>query len=110
MPEASSGRRGLLSQIDVATLDQVAGHVEVVVLEEEDSPVEGLLTREVDDLADQVLAGVVFGMGLAGEEELQRAFLVGEERHESRDIVEEQVAALIGGEAAGEADGQRGGI
>ncbi len=60
---------------------------------------EGLLTREVDDLADQVLAGVVFGMGLAGEE-----------RDESRDIVEEQVAALIGGEAAGEADGQRVGI
>ena len=71
---------------------------------------EGLLTREVEDLADQVLAGVVFGMGLAGEEDLQRAVLVGEERHESRDIVEEQVAALIGGDAAGEADGQRLGI
>ena len=64
----------------------------------------------MDDLADQVPAGVVLGMGHAGEEDLQFSVAIGEKGFEALDIAEEQIAALIGGEAPGKADGQRLGV
>ena len=60
-------------------MHQVAGEVHVVVLQKEDATVEELFAGEVDDLADQVLAGVVLGMGLPGEEDLQRSVAIGKE-------------------------------
>jgi hypothetical protein len=64
----------------------------------------------VDDLADQVPAGVVLGMGHAGEEDLQFSVAIGEKGFEALDIAEEQIATFIGGEAPGKADGQRLGV
>tara|TARA_B110000196_G_scaffold163032_1_gene140062 strand:- start:272 stop:559 length:288 start_codon:yes stop_codon:yes gene_type:complete len=91
-------------------LHQVAGEVHVVVLQKEDATVEGLFAGEVDDLANKVLARVVLGMGLAGEEDLQWSVAIGEKGFEALDIAEEQIAAFIGGEAPGKADGQRLGV
>jgi len=48
----------------------------------------------VDDLADQVPAGVVLGMGHAGEEDLQFSVAIGEKGFEALDIAEEQIAGL----------------
>ena len=64
----------------------------------------------VQDLGDQFLAAVVLGMGLAGEDELHRPILVVDEGGEAVEVAEDQRAALVGGEAAGEADGQGVGI
>ena len=50
------------------------------------------------------------GMGLAGEDDLHRPVLVVEDRRQPVEVAEDQRAALVGGEAAGEADGQRLGI
>ena len=44
---------------------------------------------------------------LAGEDELHRHLRVVDERGERFDVLQDQVRALVGGEAAREADGQR---
>ncbi len=62
-----------------------------------------------EDIADEALAGDVGGVGLAGEEDLQAADLLGE-LGEALGIVEEQAGALVGGDAAGEAEGQHLGV
>ncbi len=65
---------------------------------------------QVDDALDVALALVVARMGLAGEDELHRALRVLHEAHHVVEAVEDQRGALVGGEAAREADGQRVGI
>jgi hypothetical protein len=56
---------------------------------------------EANDLADQVLAG---------KEDLQWSVRIGEKGFEALNIEQEQIAAFIGGEAPGKADGQRLGV
>ena len=58
---------------------------------------------------DEGLAGVIGGVGLAGEEDLQSAEFLGE-GFEAWAIVEEQVDSLVGGDAAGEAEGEDVGV
>ena len=54
--------------------------------------------------------GSVGGMRLAREDDLHRAVGVVEQPRQPLGIAEEQRRALVGGEAAGEADGQRVGV
>ena len=65
---------------------------------------------EVDDRLDQLLAFVVGRVGLAGEDELDRLVGVFEQLLKAIGVAQQQRAAFVGGEAAGEADGQRLGI
>ena len=65
---------------------------------------------DVHDLGDQLLAAVVARVGLAGEDELHRPVLVVDDGRQPVEVAEEQGAALVGGEAAGEADRQRLGV
>ncbi len=44
----------------------------VVVLQEDDAPSHGLVGGEMDDMADDLLAAGVLGMGFAGKDELDR--------------------------------------
>ena len=67
------------------------------------------LAARFEDIADEAFAGEVGRMGFAGEENLQAADLLGEPR-EALGVVEEQAGALVGGHAAGEAEGQHLGI
>src|SRR5271157_4478614 len=50
----------------VAALDEIAGHGDVVILKENDMAPNFGIANKVNHLADQVLAGVVMGVGLAG--------------------------------------------
>ena len=74
VPEASSGRRGIV-QPHVDALDQVPADVDVVVLDEDDAAGEARVVPQVGDLLDQLLARLVGRMGLAGEDDLHRADL-----------------------------------
>ena len=65
---------------------------------------------QVGDLLDQLLARLVGRMGLAGEDELHRALGVVDHRRQAVQVGEDQVGPLVGGEAAGEADGEHVGI
>ena len=58
---------------DVDALHQVAGDVDVVVFDEDDAAGEARIVAQVGDLLDQLLAGLVGRMGLAGEDELHGA-------------------------------------
>ena len=57
-------------------------------------------------LADQILPGHVGGMRLAGEQEQHRALRVAENFAQPVEVFEQQRGALVGGEAAREADGE----
>ena len=95
---------------DIAALDQKAGDVHIVVLEEEDAAGKRLLAGQVNDLADQLLAGIVVRMGLAGEEDLYRPVAVGEEGGQTLEVAEDQATALVGGKTPRKTDGQRLGV
>ena len=79
--------------------DVIAGH-------EDDLADEAVLLGDLDDLLDEVLAGLVGGMGLSGEDELYRTVGVVDDGVEPVQVGEEQGRALIGREATGEADRQ----
>ena len=49
-------------------------------------------------------------MRFAGEDDLHRAVLIGDERHKAVEIAENEVGAFVSGEAAREADGERVGL
>jgi len=73
------------------------------------TPLAFRLAAASEHIADKALAGGVGGMGLSGEQDLQAADLLGQPR-EALGIVEEQAGALVGGDAAGEAEGQHLGV
>ena len=52
------------------------------------------------------LPGSSWGWALPAEEELHRALGVVDHGGQALDVVEDQVGALVGSEAAGEADGE----
>src|SRR5262249_17288305 len=95
---------------NIHALDQVASDVDVVILDEYDAAAKFGTPANLDDLGDQLLAAVVARMGLAGEDDLHRAVLVVDDGGQALQVAKEQVAALVGGEAAGKADGQGFGI
>src|SRR5581483_3634623 len=82
-------------------------HVDVVVLDEDDAPGEARVAAQPGDLLQQMLARVVPRVRLAGEDELDGLDRVIDQADEALDEAEEERGALVGGEAAGEADGQR---
>ena len=92
---------------DVDALDEVAADVDVVVLDEDELVGEVGVAHHLGDLLQHALAGLVVRMGLAGKEELHGALGIVDHGGQPLDVGQQQVGALVGGEAAGEADGQR---
>src|SRR5512146_569382 len=68
------------------------------------------VAAEFGDLADEFLTGVVLRVGFASEDQLDGTGAVSEDSTQAIEVVEDQCCALISGEAAGEADGERVGI
>ncbi len=95
---------------DVDAVGELLAEVPVVVLEVEDAELAGLeLGGCGEDVADEALAGVVGGVSLAGHEDLQAADAVGD-LDEALGRVQDQAGALVGGDAAGEAEGEDVGV
>ena len=97
-------------QPHIAAADHLAGDVDIVVLDEDEAALEFAVFAEVNDLLDELLALVIARMSLAGEDELQRTLFVVGQLHDVFKLLEDERRALVGGEAAGEPDGQRVGI
>src|SRR5215203_4850787 len=93
-------------QPDVAALDEIVRHVQVVVIDEGDTATEGGVTGVAVDALQDALAAVVGRMGLAGEDDLHRPPRVVEDAGQPLRIAEHQLGPLVGREAAREADGQ----
>ena len=69
-------------------------------------PANSSCARQVGERADQLLAGLVGRVRLAGEQEQHLARAVGEQAAQVVEVVEQQRGALVGGEAPAEADGE----
>ena len=88
----------------IDALDEVAAYVDVVVLDEDELVGELAVAHHLGDLLQDLFAGLVEGMGFAGEDELHWALGVVDHGGETLDVGEEEVGAFVGGEATGEAD------
>ena len=111
----AAGAAGLFAaagivQPEVDALHQLAGHLHVVVFEEDDVLPEVGIAGILDDLADQRLAGRILGMGFAGDNDLHGPLRIAEDLLQPLDVAKDQGGALVGGEAAGESDGEGVGI
>src|SRR5207249_245265 len=61
----------------------------------------------MEDFLRETLPAFVGGMGFAGEKELNRFARIVEDARQAFGVVEDECAALVGGEATGEANRQR---
>ena len=91
---------------DVDALDQEAPDLHVVVLEDVDPAAQLRRARALEDLLDDPLARPVGRVGLAGEDDLDRALLVPQHPRQALDVAEQQPGPLVGREAPREADRQ----
>ncbi len=91
-------------------MHEVLGEVHVVVDQEDDVRPDVAAGDEVRPLLDHGLAGGVGRVGLAGEDELRPAARAAEDALQPGGVVQQEVHALVGGEPAGEADGEHFGI
>ena len=109
LPAGAGGfeRTARIVEPDIDALDQMAADVDVVILHEDEFVAELGVAHHLGDLLEDALARLVVGMGLAGEEELHGALGIVDHGGEALHVGEQQVGALVGGEAAGEADGER---
>ena len=82
----------------------------VVLLDQRHAALEALLARPAMHLGRVGLAVAVARMRLAGEHDLQRALAVGQDAAQTLGFAEDERCALVGGEAAREADGERVGV
>ena len=64
------------------------------------------VARHLIHVLNRAFAGLIARMRLAGQDNLHRAGGVVDQRVEAIEIAEQQVAALVEGEAPGEADGE----
>ena len=78
--------------------------MEVVVVHEADAAAEFRVERAPEDLLQVVLADVVGRMRLAGEHDLHGAAGRRQDPREAIGVREDQLGALVAGEAPGEAD------
>ena len=92
---------------DIDPLDQVTRDAHVIVLDEHDSIPEFRPACIVDDLADQLLSGIVPGMGLAGKDHLHRPFPIPNDPGQPVHITEQERGPLVGSKPPCKADGQR---
>ena len=88
----------------VAARVELLRHADVVVGQEDDATAHLGVLRKFDEQLDEALAAVVGGVRLAGDDELHGALGIGEQRTQAGRVLQHEREALVGGDAAGEAD------
>ncbi len=95
---------------DVDALGELCAKGPVVVFEVDHlESGRGDVCRRREDVADETFAGLVGGVGFAGVQDLEAADLFGD-RGEAFGVVKEEARALVGGDAAGETEGEDAGL
>ena len=95
---------------EIDALGEAASDERVVILDEDEAAFEPFVARPAVDFLDEALAAFVLRMGLARKDKLHGTLRVGEDALEAVHVREEQGAALVGGEPAGEPDGENLGV
>src|SRR5579884_1626774 len=112
LPAGAAGFVGAdgIIQPEVGAGDEIARHVDIIVLQENDLPAKLVAARNAVDLLNQGLARFVGGVRLAREDDLHRALRIEQDAAQAFHIAKDERGAFVGGEAAREADKQRVGI
>ena len=103
MPQASSGRNGVLSQ-HVHARDEDVRERHVVVGEHDHAVTDVVAGGERAELLDQVLAFAVMRVRLAGDQQLHRALGAREDARQPLALVQQEGQPLVGRDPAREPD------
>src|SRR5579859_4543702 len=95
---------------EICAGDEVASHVDIIVLQEDNFSSQLVAARGPINLLNQRLARFVGGMCLAREDNLDWTRRIVQQAAQAVDVAEEQSCAFIGGKAACETEDQRIGI
>src|SRR5438876_5030138 len=95
---------------NITTRNHLPRHVHVVILDENQVPLQIAVFAQVNDMLDVTLAIVVARVRLAGENELHGPALIAGEFYNVFQLLEYERRTFISGKSAGKADGQRVGI
>src|SRR5438876_11984177 len=94
---------------NITTRNHLPRHVHVVILDENQVPLQIAVFAQVNDMLDVTLAIVVARVRLAGENELHGPALVTGELHNVFQLLEYERRALVDRKSPGKIDGERGG-
>src|SRR5262249_20244629 len=94
-------------QPHVDAVNEKSDDAHVVILDDEHAPAELVAARKLEELADHLLPRAIGGMRLAPEHDLHRPLFVPQNLREPLFVVEQQVRALVRGEASSEAERER---
>ena len=95
---------------NVDPLDEELGHMHIVVFQECYVAAQLMVGAKVQDFMNEIAAGFIGWVGLAGEDQLDRAPLVMEQLFQPFEVAEQQGGPFVGGKAPGEADGESFGV
>ena len=87
-------------------LDELGGEREVVVLQERHARRHVGRALELEEVADDLLGGLVERVGLAGDDQLNRPVGAAEHRRSAFGVAEDEVSAFVGRESTREPEGQ----
>jgi hypothetical protein len=93
-------------QPDVHPLDQIAGHMHIVIFHEGYAPLKFTVCSQGEDVLKKLLRRQVSRVRLASEDYLDRVPSITDNPLQAFHIMENQLGPLIGGKAADKADGQ----
>ena len=82
----------------------------IVIFQKNNSITKFQFTGKMKQLFDEILALIVFGVGLAGEDKLNRMFLRVYDRFQAPGVLKEQIGAFIGCKPSGKSNGQHIGV
>ena len=103
-------RAARIVQPEVHALIEAAADVVIVVLDEDDAPLEFRHPAEAIHVLDEPLPRLVLRVRLSGEDKLHRPISVVQQPLQALDVAEEQSRALVGRKAPREADREHLGI
>ena len=77
----------------------------IVVFQKDDSVADIGSTCKLEQFFDQLFALIIFGMGFAGENKLNRIVFIVDDRLQAFFITQQQIGPFIGCKAAGKSNG-----
>src|SRR5688572_15089972 len=80
--------------------------MDVIVFDKDEVSFQLAVFAEMNDMLDEAFALVIAGMGFAGKNELERAFLVLHQSDNVLELLKNEGSAFVSGEAARKANGQ----
>src|SRR5215471_1616236 len=99
-------RTARIVEPNVHSLNEVTPKVYVIVFDEQDLAGKRGVAHQLSDLLQDSFARIIVGMGLAGKNELDRRLRIVDERVDHRNVLQNQIGALVSCKPASKPDSQ----